>query len=42
MHGQNHIKFEITTFKVLRNGRLLIEIKNKKEIDVLSKTRNEV
>ena len=36
------MKIGITTFKVLRNGRLLIEIKNKKEIDVLSKTRNEV
>jgi len=32
----------ITTFKGLRNGRLLIETQNKKEIDALSKTINEV
>jgi len=36
------MKFGITTFKVLRNGRLLIETQNKLEIDVLSKTINEL
>jgi hypothetical protein len=35
------VKIEITTFKGLRNGRLLIETQNKKEIDALSKTINE-
>ena len=32
----------ITTFKGLRNGRLLTETQNKKEIDALSKTINKV
>jgi len=36
------MKIGITTFKGLRNGRLLIETQNKKEIDALSKTINEV
>jgi hypothetical protein len=35
------IKIEITTFKGFRNGQLLLETQNKKEIDVLSKTINE-
>jgi hypothetical protein len=36
------MKIGITTFKGLRNGRLLIETRNKTEIDALSKTINEV
>ena len=36
------MKIGITTFKGLRNGRLLIEIHNKQEIDALSKTVNEM
>jgi len=36
------MKIGITTFKGLRNGRLLIETQNKTEIDVLSKTINEI
>jgi hypothetical protein len=36
------MKIGITTFKGLRNGRLLIETQNKNEIDVLSKTINEM
>jgi hypothetical protein len=35
------MKIGITTFKGLRNGRLLIETQNKQEIDALSKTINE-
>ena len=34
------MKIGITTFKGLRNGRLLIETQNKNEIDILSKTIN--
>jgi len=37
-----NIKIGITTFKVLRNGRLLIETENMLEIDSLSKTINEL
>ena len=37
-----YMKIGITTFKVLRNGRLLIEPQNKMEIDALSKTINEM
>jgi len=36
------MKIGITTFKGLRNGRLLIETQNKNETDVLSKTINEM
>jgi hypothetical protein len=36
------MKIGITTFKGLRNGRLLIETQNKTEIYALSKTINEV
>jgi hypothetical protein len=36
------MKIGITTFRDLRNGRLLIETQNKKEIDALSKTIIEV
>ena len=36
------MKIGITAFKGLRNGRLLIETQNEKEIDALSKKINEV
>ena len=36
------MKIGITTFKGLRNGRLLIETQYKLEIDALSKTINEL
>jgi len=35
------MRIDITTFKGLRNGRLLIETHNRNEIEVLSKTINE-
>jgi len=37
-----HMKIGITTFKGLKNGRLLIETQNKTEIDVLIKRINEM
>jgi hypothetical protein len=36
------MRIGITTFKALRNGRLLIETQNKTEIDALGKTINKV
>jgi hypothetical protein len=36
------IKTGITTFKGLRNGRILIETHNKQKIDAVSKTMNEM